>query len=80
MVVAFAPGGPADIVARLVAQLLQDKLGQQVVVDNRAGAGGNIAARLVAKEAADGYTLFVTASSVAVNRTLYKDPGFDALC
>lgn len=79
MVVAFAPGGPADIVARLVAQSLQDKLGQQVVVENRGGAGGNIAARLVAKEAADGYTLFVTTSSMAVNQTLYKDPGYHAL-
>jgi tripartite-type tricarboxylate transporter receptor subunit TctC len=79
LVVAFAPGGPADIVARLVAQVLQDKLGQQVVVDNKAGAGGNIAARLVAKEAADGYTLLVTTSSMAVNQTLYKDPGYDAL-
>jgi len=79
MVVAFAPGGPADIVARLIAQALQDKLGQQVVVDNKPGAGGNIAARLVAREAADGYTLLVTTSSMAVNQTLYKDPGYDAL-
>jgi tripartite-type tricarboxylate transporter receptor subunit TctC len=79
MVVAFAPGGPADIVARLVAQVLQEKLGQQVVVDNRAGAGGNIAARLVAKEAPDGYTLLASTSSMAVNQTLYKDPGYDAL-
>jgi len=79
LVVAFAPGGPADIAARLIAQALQEKLGQQVVVDNKGGAGGNIAARLVAKEAADGYTLFVTTSSLAVNQTLYKDPGFNAL-
>ena len=74
---AFAPGGPADIVARLIAQAMQDKLGQSVVVDNKGGAGGNIAARLIAREAADGYTLFVTTSSMAVNQTLYKDPGFD---
>ncbi len=79
MVVAFAPGGPADIVARLMAQVLQDKLGQQIVVDNKAGAGGNIAARLVSKEAGDGYTVFVTTTSLAVNQTLYKDPGYDAL-
>lgn len=77
MVVAFAPGGPADIVARLMGQALQEKLGQSVVVDNRGGAGGNIAARLVAREPADGNTLFVTTSSIAVNQTLYKDPGFD---
>jgi tripartite-type tricarboxylate transporter receptor subunit TctC len=79
LVVAFAPGGPADIVARLIAQQLQDKLGQQVVVDNRPGAGGNIAARLVARESADGYALLVTTSSIAVNQTLYKDPGYDAM-
>ncbi len=78
-VVSFAPGGPADIVGRLLGQALQDKLGQSVVVENRAGAGGNIAARFVAKEAADGYTLLVTTSSMAVNQTLYKEPGYDAL-
>jgi tripartite-type tricarboxylate transporter receptor subunit TctC len=78
-VVSFAPGGPADIVGRLLGQALQDKLGQSVVVENRAGAGGNIAARFVAKEAADGYTFLVTTSSMAVNQTLYKEPGYDAL-
>lgn len=76
LVVAFAPGGPADIVARLIAQVLQEKLGQQVVVDNRPGAGGNIAARLVAKEPADGYTLLATTTSIAVNQTLSKSPGY----
>ncbi len=79
LVVAFAPGGPADIVARLLGQAMQEKLGQSVVVENRAGAGGNIAARLVAKDPADGYVLLVTTSSMAVNQTLYKDPGYDAL-
>jgi tripartite-type tricarboxylate transporter receptor subunit TctC len=79
LVVSFAPGGPADIVARLVAQQLQERLGQTVVVENRPGAGGNIAAKLVAGQPADGYTLLVTTSSLAVNQTLYKDPGFDAL-
>lgn len=78
-VVSFAPGGPADIVGRLLGQALQDKLGQSVVVENRAGAGGNIAARYVAKEAPDGYTFLVSTSSVAVNQTLYKEPGYDAL-
>ncbi len=78
LVVAFAPGGPADIVARLVAEQLQQRLGQQFVIENRGGAGGNIAARYVAPQPADGYTLLVTTSSMAVNQTLYKDPGFDA--
>jgi tripartite-type tricarboxylate transporter receptor subunit TctC len=77
VVVAFAPGGPADIAGRLVAQALQEGLGQQTYVENKGGAGGNIAARLVAKEPADGYTLLITTSSIAVNQTLYKDPGFD---
>jgi tripartite-type tricarboxylate transporter receptor subunit TctC len=79
LVVSFAPGGPADIVGRLIAQVLQDKLGQSVVVENRAGAGGNIAAKFVAGQPADGCTLLVTTSSMAVNQTLYKDPGYDAL-
>ncbi len=79
IVVGFAPGGPADIVARMISQVLQEKLGQTVTVENRAGAGGNIAARLVAKETPDGYTLLVTTSALAVNQTLYKDAGYDAL-
>ncbi len=79
LVVAFAPGGPADIVARILAQSLQGSLGQSVVVENRAGAGGNIASRLIVKEPADGYTLLVNTSSMAVNQTLFKDPGYDLL-
>lgn len=79
VVVAFAPGGPADIAGRVVAQALQEALGQQVLVENKGGAGGNIAARLVSREAADGYTLLITTSSIAVNQSLYKDPGFNVL-
>ncbi len=82
LIVSFAPGGPADIVARLLGQAMQEQFkasGQSVIVENRAGAGGNIAARFVAKEPADGYTLLVTTSSMAVNQTLYKEPGYDAL-
>jgi len=77
-VVAFAPGGPADIVARLVAQKLGDQWGQPVVVENRGGAGGNIAAQLVSKAAPDGYTVLVTTSAIAVNQSLTKTPGYDA--
>ena len=79
LVVAFAPGGPADIVGRILAQSLQGTLGQSVVVENRAGAGGNIASRYVAREPADGYTLLVNTSSMAVNQTLFKDPGYELL-
>mgnify|MGYP006291877155 FL=1 len=79
LVVAFAPGGPADIVGRILAQSLQATLGQSVVVENRAGAGGNIATRYVAREPADGYTLLVNTSSMAVNQTLFKEPGYDLL-
>jgi len=78
MVVAFAPGGPADLSARLVGQKLPDILGQQVIIDNRAGAGGNIGAAAVAKSAPDGYTALVTTSALAVNMTLFASPGYDA--
>ncbi len=77
-IVAFAPGGPVDLAARLVGQKLPDFLGQQVVVDNRSGAGGNIAAAAVAKSPADGYTALLTSSAFAVNMTLFASPGYDA--
>ena len=76
--VAFAPGGPVDLAARLVGQKLPDVLGQQVVVDNRAGAGGNIGAAAVAKSPPDGYTALLTSSAIAVNMTLFSSPGYDA--
>jgi len=77
-VVPFAPGGPVDIVARLVGAKLTDTLSQQIVVENRAGAGGNIGAAAVAKSAPDGYTVLTTSSAIAVNASLYSDPGYDA--
>jgi tripartite-type tricarboxylate transporter receptor subunit TctC len=78
VVVAFAPGGFADSVGRLVAQHLGERLGQTVVVENRAGAGGNIGARYVAGANPDGYTLLVTTTAIAINEALYKTKGFAA--
>src|ERR1700693_4779328 len=70
--VAFPPGGPADSVARILAQKLTDVLGQAVVVDNRAGATGTIGAGIVAKSAPDGYTLLLgTSNELAMSPGLY---------
>jgi tripartite-type tricarboxylate transporter receptor subunit TctC len=77
-VIPFAPGGPADIIARLTGQKLTEILGQPVVVESRAGAGGNIGAAAVAKSAPDGYTALVTTSAFAVNVSLTPNPGYDA--
>jgi tripartite-type tricarboxylate transporter receptor subunit TctC len=78
LVVPFAPAGPADIIARLLGQKLSEYLGQQVLVDNRAGAGGNIGAAVVAKSSPDGYTVLSTTSALAVNASLFPNPGYDA--
>jgi tripartite-type tricarboxylate transporter receptor subunit TctC len=75
-VVAFAPGGVADTIARLLAQGLGPKLGRTVVVENRGGAGGNIAASAVARAMPDGYTLLVTTTALAINETLRRNNGF----
>src|SRR5579872_2090941 len=77
MVVGFAAGGGADIMARLIGQALAERLGQQIVVDNRPGAGTNIATEVVAKAAPDGYTLLLANSPNAINATLYDHLSFD---
>jgi tripartite-type tricarboxylate transporter receptor subunit TctC len=79
MVVGFAPGGNVDITARTLAPALSEALGQPVLIENRAGAGGNVGAEAVARSAPDGYTLLLGASSLAVNVTLYSNLPFDAL-
>jgi tripartite-type tricarboxylate transporter receptor subunit TctC len=78
LVVPFPPGGSTDIVARIVAQKLSDRLGQQVVVENRGGAGGTIGTEAVAKAAPDGYTLVLgTTSTHAVAPNVYAKIGYD---
>lgn len=77
LVIPFAAGGSTDSTGRLLAQKLGQELGKQVVVDNRAGAGGNIGSAFVAKSHSDGYTLLLATSTAATNVSLYKNMGFD---
>jgi tripartite-type tricarboxylate transporter receptor subunit TctC len=80
LVVPFVAGGPTDGMARVLAQKLGERLGQQVIVDNKGGAGGNIAAEFVAKAPADGYTLFFgTTGTMAINPSLYGRLRYDPL-
>ncbi len=78
LVVAFAPGGVADTVARFIAQGLSERLRQNVVVENRGGAGGNIAGAAIAHAAPDGYSLLVTTTAIAINETLRETKQFAA--
>lgn len=78
-IVSYPPGGPADILARAMGQKLAETLGQQIVIDNRGGANGNIGAGIAAKAPADGYTIFMVTSSHAANVTLYRHPGYDLI-
>jgi tripartite-type tricarboxylate transporter receptor subunit TctC len=77
LIVGFAPGGPNDIVARLIGQWLSERLGQQFVVENRAGAGGNIGTEAVVTSAPDGYTLLLATVPNAVNASLYEKLNFN---
>jgi tripartite-type tricarboxylate transporter receptor subunit TctC len=76
IVVGFAAGGPVDVIARIIADGLQRRWGQPVVVENRAGAGGNLAAAFVSKANADGHTLLFTATGIVINQSLYDNPGY----
>jgi tripartite-type tricarboxylate transporter receptor subunit TctC len=76
--VAFAAGGIADVVARLIGQKLSERLGQTVVVENRGGAGGNLAAKSVSGAVPDGHTILATTTSLAVNETATRNKGFSA--
>src|SRR5919206_3053436 len=77
MVAPFAPGGPVDVVARVLAPKLSEGLGQQFYVENHPGGSGNIGTALVAKVAPDGYTILVISSTLVVNPSLFARLGFD---
>jgi tripartite-type tricarboxylate transporter receptor subunit TctC len=78
MIVAFAPGGIADTLARLIGQGLGERLHQSIVVENRGGAGGNIAASYVARSTPDGTTLLATTTAIAINETLFATKDYSA--
>jgi tripartite-type tricarboxylate transporter receptor subunit TctC len=78
-IVPFPPGGATDVVARIMAQWLSERLGQQVVIENRGGAGGNIATQAVINAPPDGYTLLFVPTASAINATLYESLPFNVL-
>lgn len=78
IIVAFAPGGPVDVLARMAADKLPEILGAPVVVENRPSSTGNLGAQVVAKSAPDGYTILATSSAFAVNVSLSPNAGYDA--
>lgn len=79
IIVPFGPGGPTDVVARILAHGLSPALGQPIVIENRGGAGGNIGTALAARAAPDGYTLLIPSTGFVVNASLFKNPGYDPI-
>ena len=79
VIVPYPPGGPTDIVARVVFQQVSQAMGQLFIIENRAGAGGNIGAEAVARAPADGYTLLVATTAHAINMSLFKNLNYDVL-
>src|SRR3954464_15648055 len=77
MLVAFPPGGPVDIIARLLGPKIGESLGQPVIVENKVGASGNVATTEVARSAPDGYTILAHSSAYAVNPSLFSNAGYD---
>ncbi len=78
LIIGFAPGGPSDVMARILTRRMEEILKQPLVIENRAGAGGGIAATAVARAMPDGHTiLLATGSSLAINVSLYKNLGYD---
>ncbi|MFN9123265.1 MAG: Bug family tripartite tricarboxylate transporter substrate binding protein, partial [bacterium] len=79
-ILGFPPGGGSDILGRIVAARIQEQMGQSVLIENRPGASGNIAAELVAKSAADGYTIYLAQiAAVAISPSLFPKLGYDPL-
>jgi len=79
LIVGFAPGGPTDLIARLVAQKLSEQTGKNFFVENVSGAGGNVGAVRAAKSSPDGYTFLVTGGNITNNQFLFAEPGYDPL-
>ncbi|MCC7487126.1 MAG: tripartite tricarboxylate transporter substrate binding protein [Burkholderiales bacterium] len=79
LIVPFPGGASSDIVGRMLVQKMAGELGQQVVVDNRAGVGGNLGIGVAAKAPPDGYTMVIATASIAVSASLYANPGYDAV-
>lgn len=79
MVVPFPPGGGTDILARLLGQKMTETLGQQIIIDNRGGAGGTIGTDIAAKATPDGYTLILVSGSHAINPSLYEKLPYDSI-
>src|SRR5262249_28922095 len=79
LVVPFTPGGGIDGIGRILGARLSEMWGQQVVIENKPGAGGNIASEFVARSAPDGYTIYITAAGLAVNRYLFASINYDPL-
>ncbi len=77
LIIPFAPGGPIDTVGRLIGERLRERLGQPLIIDNRAGAGGSIGLRAAVQAPPDGYTLVLTSSSMAILPAIYANLGFD---
>ena len=79
IIVGFAAAGPSDIAARLIGQWLSERLGRQFVIENRPGAGSNIATEMVVRAPPDGYTLLLVGAPAAINATLYNDLNFNVI-
>lgn len=79
LIAPFPAGGSSDLIARIVAQRMTEGFGQQVIIENRPGAGSNLGTQLAARAAPDGYTLLITSVTAAINASLFRNPGYDLL-